>query len=179
MNDKKRTVMDDIKDSKVLILGVIGFVTAVTAFLVGVFGWGIKETTIVVALFGAATLFFSFLILRSERRHSNALQEHVCASNKLVEKVQGDIDELKDMLLETRRDTLRIQLVSYLQTQPENTDTILRLAEEYFIGLKGDWYMTSEFNKWARERDIIVPESITKAITENEKKRKFYNWLNK
>jgi hypothetical protein len=56
-----------------------------------------------------------------------------------------------------------------LEQQPGNIDTILKLAEEYFVKLGGDWYMTSEFNKWAKAHEIIVPTSIYKAIDDNHK----------
>jgi hypothetical protein len=51
-----------------------------------------------------------------------------------------------------------------MEHHPENVDTILKLAELYFIKLHGDWYMTNVFNKWAKEHDIVVPAHIYEAI---------------
>lgn len=81
------------------------------------------------------------------------------------------VDTLINTTNETRKDTLRIQLLMILEHQPDNIDTILKLAESYFVELHGDWYMTSEFNKWAKAHDIEVPNHIYKAIDDNHKER--------
>lgn len=166
---EEKTVLDDIKDTKGYILGITGFAAAVTAFFVNAFGWDPAKTTAATAGIGVAVLFFGFLILRSERRHAKALQRHVVESNKIVGELRDYLGELKGLAVETRKDTLRIQLASYIKDQPDNVDTILKLAEEYFVKLHGDWYMTSEFNKWAKEHQITVPSVINSTIIENDK----------
>ena len=52
--------------------------------------------------------------------------------------------------------------------QPNNVDTILKLAEQYFVKLRGDWYMTNEFGKWAKEHDVTIPTNIIKAMNDTE-----------
>lgn len=168
-NNEDRTVIDDIKDAKGYILGITGFAAAVTAFFVNAFGWDPMKTTAATAGIALAVLLFGFLILRSEKRHARALQEHVINSEHLVSELRDTMQRLENNSLETRRDTLRIQLSMYMKDQPDNVDTILRLAEEYFIKLHGDWYMTAEFNKWTKEHNIAVPQVISSAISENEK----------
>ena len=55
-----------------------------------------------------------------------------------------------------------------MQNQPENTDSILKLAETYFVKLHGDWYMSSEFKKWAKAHDVEVPEIIFSKLDSHE-----------
>jgi hypothetical protein len=51
-----------------------------------------------------------------------------------------------------------------LSQQPDNVDTIFKLAEAYFVGLQGDWYMTNEFVKWAKNHNIVIPPNIFKSM---------------
>lgn len=93
-------------------------------------------------------------------------------AERRVNSFKEDVKELISVTQETRKDTLRIQLLMILEQQPENIDTILKLAETYFIDLHGDWYMTSLFNRWAKQHDIEVPSQIYSAIEETHKKEK-------
>lgn len=68
-------------------------------------------------------------------------------TERRIQHFTDSVDKLIETTQETRRDTLRIQLLMIMQSQPDNIDTILKLAEAYFVTLGGDWYMTSEFNK--------------------------------
>lgn len=71
--------------------------------------------------------------------------------------------QLGEELREIRLDTTRTQLIMLMEHQPSNYDTILKIAERYFIELRGDWYCTSLFKDWARAQGISVPEHIEKA----------------
>ena len=90
-------------------------------------------------------------------------------TERRIDLFREDVKILLDNTKETRKDTLRIQLLMILEQQPENIDTILKLAETYFVELHGDWYMTSEFNKWAKAHNIVVPQYIYEAIDTNHK----------
>ncbi len=59
-------------------------------------------------------------------------------SDKRIASFREAVDELIDTTRETRRDTLRIQLLMILAHQPDNIDTILKLAQTYFVNLQGD-----------------------------------------
>lgn len=162
------SVLDDIKAIKTYILGVIAFAGTSGGFLVGILNWDAKKTTIGVALLAILILLIGFLVARSEARQKAALRAHESRADKAMEGVATSLSNLEKMGLETRRDTLRIQLSMYIQTQPKNEDTIVKLAEEYFVKCGGDWYMTAEFNRWAREHDIVVPLGISRAMAANE-----------
>ena len=90
-------------------------------------------------------------------------------SDKKIENINQNIDKILKVSEETRRDTVRIQLLMVLEHQPDNIDTVLKMAEIYFIDLKGDWYMTNEFIKWAKKHDVAIPTNIYQAIDENHK----------
>ena len=88
----------------------------------------------------------------------------VLASNALFAFVQFMItrrDTKRNMdgkLVKLERDILRTQLLMLVLLKPEEEQEILMVAEHYFHDLKGDWYMTSIFNKWLTDADIAQPE---------------------
>ena len=162
------TVLDNVKEMRAWIAGAIGFDATVTGLLVAVFGVDPVKTTIATTATTIVALAIIWLIYRSERRTNLDLQKHIQESNELREELRECMVENKKALADIRRDTLRIQLSNYMKDQPENIDTILKIAEEYFVCLKGDWYATSEFRKWAKAHDIEVPQIITTAMIANE-----------
>ena len=165
----KSTVLDNVKEMRNWIIGAIGFDASVTGLLISTFNVDPVKTTIATTATTLVALVIIWLIYRSESRTRNELQEHIKASNELREELKECMVDNKKMMTDIRRDTLRIQLSQYMKDQPENIDTIIKIAEEYFVHLKGDWYATSEFRKWAKAHDIEGPQIITTAIIENEK----------
>lgn len=65
---------------------------------------------------------------------------------------------LEERLNRLERDGLRTQMLVLIIQRPEEKQEILTIAEHYFKDLKGDWYMTSIFNKWIVDSDIAEPE---------------------
>lgn len=163
------TVWDNVKEMKVWITGAIAFDAAVTSLLVTIFNVDAVKTTIATTATTIMALMIIWLIYRSEKRSHASLQEHIRESNELREELKACMVDNKQMMSDIRKDTLRIQLSQYMKDQPDNLDTIIKLAEEYFVKMKGDWYMTSEFRKWAKAHDIEVPQVITTAMIDNEK----------
>lgn len=150
------------------IMGAIAFDAAVTSLLVTIFEVDLVKTTIATTATTLVALAIIWLIYRSEKRMSSRLEEHIKDSNDLRTELRNCMEENRGIMRDIRKDTLRIQLSQYMKDQPENIDTILKIAEEYFVKLKGDWYMTSEFNKWAKSHDIVVPPIITTAMMKYE-----------
>lgn len=97
---------------------------------------------------GNLVLFVKFLIERHDR------------------KVERDEDKsaegMEKRLLILERDGLRTQLLLLILLRPTEQTEILRLAEHYFKDLKGNWYMTSIFNKWLETSGIAEPEWLDK-----------------
>ena len=163
------SVIDSVKGLKAWIMGAIAFDAAVTTLLVNVFSVDAVNTTIATTATTIVALVIIWLIYKSEENAHKELQEHIEKSNILQEELKDCMDTNKTLMFDIRKDTVRIQLNQYMKDQPDNIDTILKLAETYFVDLSGDWYMTSEFNKWAKAHDIEVPKLISHAIFEVER----------
>ena len=93
---------------------------------------------------GNLILFIKFLIERHDRKKERVEDQ--------------DAERVKKRLLVLERDGLRTQLLLLILLRPTEQTEILRLAEHYFKDLKGNWYMTSIFNKWLKESDVASPE---------------------
>lgn len=69
--------------------------------------------------------------------------------------VSVQMTELKEEMRESDRKTeiqiTRLELITLIETQPENTVEIEKVAKHYFRDLKADWYLTGIFSKWCRE----------------------------
>lgn len=63
------------------------------------------------------------------------------------------IDALSSQINEIQLDTTRNQLL-ILMEHDENSEEVLKVARFYFQELKGDWYMTSLFEKWADKHGV-------------------------
>ena len=194
MNDdanKTKSVWSDIVKVWGRIAGVIAAVGILATFITKVFNTSPELTYALFASIGVVLLITSFYVDRqTEYTHQEILKYEGKARKDFTEAMQNqkqmqmeykqDTDERINMFVEsvnklmktteeTRKDTLRIQLLMIMSHQPDNIDTILKLAETYFVDLHGDWYMTSEFNKWAKEHNVTVPAHIYGAIDDNHK----------
>ncbi|MBR3124521.1 MAG: hypothetical protein IKF42_03710 [Mogibacterium sp.] len=65
---------------------------------------------------------------------------------------------VKGKLLLLEKDVLRTQLLLLILLKPEEKQEILTVGEHYFKVLKGNWYMTSIFNKWLTGAKEAKPE---------------------
>ena len=61
---------------------------------------------------------------------------------------------LKGTLKKLERDGLRTQLLLLILMRPDEEGEILKIAQHYFVKLKGNWYMTSVFSKWCKSRGL-------------------------
>ena len=93
--------------------------------------------TIILAVLGSTALssLIQFLIKRWDDKHN-----------------------VKDKLATLEKDVLRTQMLLLILMKPDEKKEILTIGEHYFKTLKGDWYMTSIFNKWLESSNIAEPE---------------------
>lgn len=70
------------------------------------------------------------------------------------------IDDLAKQVSLIQRDTARTQLLTLINTSPNNEEEIIKVAQYYFNVLDGDWYMTSIFAQWAESRGYTMDELI-------------------
>ena len=87
------------------------------------------------------------------------------ALSSLIQFLIKRYDEKKDAKFNVReklttleKDTLRTQMLLLILMKPEEKKEILTIGEHYFKELKGDWYMTSIFNKWLESSGTAEPE---------------------
>lgn len=161
-------VLDDIKQSKGYILGVIAFATAVGAFLTQVLHFKTEPTLTAVASLAIFVLFLSWLIDRSEKRQVKRLEEHSKETDARMNGFDESIKCLVDYAKETQLSTLRIEMDNEIARNPANHDTILRYAQKYFLELGGDWVQTDKFFAWAEsERDAGRPVRMPPALMNN------------
>ena len=79
--------------------------------------------------------------------HANA------ATNEKLDTISGQISGLE-------MDSARSQLLVLMSDYPDNESEILKVADYYFNNLKGDWYITDLFSKWAESRGINVDDIV-------------------
>lgn len=97
------------------------------------------ESTIIIAVVSALTsggflAFVQFLIARKDRKQERAEDK--------------ETSSIKEKLTTLEKDVLRTQMLIMILLQPDEQTEILKIAEHYFVTLKGNWYMTGLFSKW-------------------------------
>ena len=103
------------------------------------------KETILIAVISAMTSvgvlgFIQFLIKRKDDKEQRA-------ENKQDDDIKGTLKKLE-------KDGLRTQLLLLILMQPDEETEILKIAQHYFVKLKGNWYMTSMFSKWCKTRGL-------------------------
>lgn len=167
---EKVSVLDDIKNIKNYIIGIISFATAVATFLIQILHFRTEGTIAACAGFAVLSLGVGYLIEKSNSRQSAALNAHVEDYRKDMVVIKDSIDYLKGMALENQRSALRLEMNSTIVRNPSNHDTILRYAERYFLPpINGDWVETDIFLGWVESenvagRPVRVPPALMKNI---------------
>lgn len=162
--DKKESV-EDLKTLRNYTLGVVGFATAISAVLIQILHFKAEPTIACTVAFACGMLIIVYLIGKSEGRNRVMLEQHIKESQATVERMSCWFDNIDKTLLEIQRSNLRIELGNEIKRRPENHDTILRMAERYFLpveqgGLGGDWVMTDLFMKWVEAEKVGLPKSL-------------------
>ena len=74
---------------------------------------------------------------------------------QFTDAVKAQVEDLKSEMQASDRKTevqiTRLELMTLIDTQPDNVAEIDKVARHYFLDLKADWYMTGIFSKWCRE----------------------------
>lgn len=98
---------------------------------------------------GVATLI-QFFINRADKRKDG------------LKEINNRLDKIRKSQDQNERDLVRLQLILMMAVYPQQEHEIIMLAERYFskppVGLGGDWYATSLFNKWLKTNNIAEPE---------------------
>ena len=95
---------------------------------------------------GVLITFIIFLI----KRHDEKKEKN--------DEVLAEIKSIKKQMQKMERDSVRTQLLMLMNTYTYGeASEILTVAEYYFVGLKGDWYATSLFQKFCEKEHIPLP----------------------
>lgn len=96
---------------------------------------------VIAAALGSSALFsfIQFLISRKDNQAST------------LKRIENSITGL-------RQDNIRTQLLLMISDYPQNIEEIFKLAEEYFVKLEGNWYMSAVFNKWLQSQGLPKPD---------------------
>lgn len=167
---------DDLKTLRNWALGVAGFSTTISAILVQALHFPVEPTLICVLGFACLMLLIVYLINKSEQRQKLLLKTHIDESSEITKGFDKRLDYIDKLLLEIQRSSLRIELGNEIKRHPENHDTILKMAERYFLpveqgGYNGDWVASDAFQLWAEKenehgRPVKIPLILQKYIKE-------------
>lgn len=103
--------------------------------------------TILGMLFGGGLFaFIQFLITRKDNKHSE------------LQQINSKLDVIENEIWEGKRYSCRSELLILMNHYPNQTEKIFRLAEHYFLTLKGDFYMTSMFVDFCKDNNLEVPK---------------------
>ena len=164
------SVINDIKSIKGHILGVIAFATGVSAYLIKICSFPESPTIVVASGISILMLVICWLINKAEQRNIERLKTHSQEVKRITDKYNSTLTKLQDMLLENTRSGLRVEMNTTMHFSPENHDTIIKMAERYFITLRGDWVETDVFLNWVDQeknngRPVHVPPQLLSAVT--------------
>ncbi len=77
---------------------------------------------------------------------------------KVTEHIDKRVSSMESTVNDIRQDTVRLQLDNLINNDSENIESILTVARQYFIEMKGDWYMTEKFKTWGREHNVDLSD---------------------
>lgn len=126
------------------------------------------DTAIIIALIGGSSGIISAVstaIFKAlEYRKAQKGELFRTQLKPFLDKLEAQDKELHEI----RLDTTRTQLLMLMEHQPENHDTILKVAHRYFVDLKGNWWMASEFMNWAKNQGVQVPPQIWDIVSKEQ-----------
>lgn len=103
--------------------------------------------------------FAKFLITRKDNQKA------------LSKKILARLDSHDDKMLRSERDVCRLQMLLLMKCFPEETRELFKVAEHYFIDLKGNWYMTILYQKHLRKIGVDCPHWFTSVAKKGDSEK--------
>ena len=141
---------DKISDTWKRLAGIVAAVIALSTATVQLTGWETNKVTACYILAGLVMFFSGWMLDDHVKQFEKTNEEH----EKRFDHIDNVLGEIRKQNLDIHKDTVRLQLLHLIQNQPDNIDTIMTVAEEYFCTLGSDWYMTNIFMQWCEDRKI-------------------------
>lgn len=69
---------------------------------------------------------------------------------------QAKVDHMQGDLTQNNLQTARIDLNTAIEHAPHEHESILKLADRYFLELGGDAWMSGKFRKWAKDEGVDI-----------------------
>lgn len=119
---------------------------------------------IVTAILGSAGVFslVQFLISRHDKKYND------------LGDIKKELHSIKSGQDGINMRVTRMELMNLMRDDPDNIDSVLQVAEYYFIELDGNAYAHAMFEKWAKEHGVAIGwlPKITKGVKYGKKKAK-------
>ena len=71
--------------------------------------------------------------------------------------IETELANIDKKLGKSEKDALRTQLLLMISDYPEEKAEIMTLAQHYFGGLHGNWYLSTLFDQWMKKHGITAP----------------------
>lgn len=137
-------LLDEASENAKRVSAVVAGVTAVSALIVTITGWNPAYVTLITSVFGVLLFIASLMMDKTINKVSEKID--------LVErKFSEETAAIRQLNLEQDLSLKRLELLNLISHTPENKVEIERVAKHYFVTLKGDWYATKVYSKWAEE----------------------------
>jgi hypothetical protein len=115
--------------------------------------------TIIVAILGSGALSALisgiFNLINNSKARRREVSDQLAIMNNRLDKIE------KNQAV-SEKDELRTQLLMMLADYPDEIAEIMKLAEHYFADLEGNWYLSSLFERWLEQKNVVTPKWFRK-----------------
>lgn len=106
-------------------------------------------TALIAAGVPATVTIVSAILQHRSKKLTEAMKQN-------CEHMDERFDELDHRINDLKKDTTRTQLLQLIAHSPEDVESVLTVGRFYFEELKGDWFVSSVFTKWAKNHDVDI-----------------------
>lgn len=106
-------------------------------------------TALIAAGVPALVTIVSAILQHRSKKLTDAMKENCAHMDERFDEIDARIKDLK-------KDETRTQLLYLMAHDEEDKESILTVARFYFQELRGNWYVSSIFTKWAKKHDVDI-----------------------
>lgn len=137
-------LLEEASENVKRITAIIAGVSAVSALVVTITGWNPGYVTLITSIFGGLIFIAAMMMDVTIKRVSEKIDD-------VEKKFTIETSAIRQLNMEQDLSLKRLELLNLIAHTPENKVEIERVAKHYFVTLKGDWYATKVYSKWAEE----------------------------
>lgn len=126
-------------------------------------------TTIICAVITAISTIIVAVVTSHTRSETKRGADASEATNRAINDMRHDINQIKNDLVENNLETCRVDLRQALEHSRDDIRAILELARRYFVDMHGDadlgpkflfWVEEKRVRRWAKENRYSIGEII-------------------